>query len=75
MSERALVEFKVAVDTWLPKMDDEARREAVDYVIARRAGVAMTKRTKVLDQATLHPGQGSRSTRSPAAGGTIKFET
>ena len=31
-SKSPLVEFKAAVDTWFPKMDDEARREAVDYV-------------------------------------------
>jgi hypothetical protein len=34
----ALAEFKVAVDIWLSKMDDNARREAVEYVIAT-AGV------------------------------------
>ena len=33
--ERALAEFKDAVDTWLAKMDDETKRAAVEYVTAR----------------------------------------
>ena len=37
VSERALAEFKVAVDTWLAKMDDDAKRAAVEYVTERAA--------------------------------------
>jgi ParB-like chromosome segregation protein Spo0J len=33
----ALAEFKVAVDIWFSKMDDDAKREAVEYVIAKGA--------------------------------------
>jgi hypothetical protein len=33
-AQRALAEFKVAVDVWFSKMDDNAKREAVEYVIA-----------------------------------------
>jgi len=32
-SSAALAEFKVAVDTWLPKMSDTHREQAVDYVL------------------------------------------
>jgi hypothetical protein len=34
-SQRALVEFKYAVDQWLPQMDDDTKREAVEYAIAK----------------------------------------
>jgi hypothetical protein len=33
-AQRALAEFKVAVDIWFAKMDDSAKREAVEYAIA-----------------------------------------
>jgi hypothetical protein len=33
-AQRALAEFKVAVDIWFSKMDDNAKREAVEYAIA-----------------------------------------
>jgi hypothetical protein len=33
-AQRALAEFKAAVDIWFSKMDDSAKREAVEYVIA-----------------------------------------
>ena len=33
-AQRALAEFKVAVDIWFSKMDDNAKREAVEYTIA-----------------------------------------
>jgi hypothetical protein len=36
-AQRALSEFKVAVDTWFSKMDDDAKREAVQYVLANGA--------------------------------------
>ncbi len=34
-AQKALTEFKVAVDIWFAKMDDEAKRAAVAYVIAK----------------------------------------
>jgi hypothetical protein len=33
-AQRALAEFKAAVDIWFSKMDDSAKREAVEYAIA-----------------------------------------
>jgi hypothetical protein len=33
-AQRALAEFKAAVDIWFSKMDDNAKREAVEYAIA-----------------------------------------
>jgi hypothetical protein len=36
-SKRALAEFKIAVDHWMPKMTAAARAEAVDYVVASRS--------------------------------------
>lgn len=33
-AQSALAEFKAAVDIWFSKMDDNAKREAVEYVIA-----------------------------------------
>jgi hypothetical protein len=44
--QRALVEFKYAVDHWLPHMDDDTKREAVEYAIAKskaRASCAIDK--------------------------------
>jgi len=44
--QRALVEFKYAVDHWLPQMDDDTTREAVEYAIAKskaRASCAIDK--------------------------------
>ena len=40
-AQRALAEFRVAVDIWFAKMDDGAKREAVAYVIAKD-GVAVS---------------------------------
>ena len=39
-ARRALAEFKVAVDIWFSQMDDNAKREAVEYAIAS-GGVTM----------------------------------
>jgi DNA-binding Lrp family transcriptional regulator len=36
-AQKALAQFKVAVDIWFSKMDDDAKREAVEYVIAKGA--------------------------------------
>jgi hypothetical protein len=33
-AQRALAEFKAAVDIWFSKMDDSTKREAVEYAIA-----------------------------------------
>ena len=33
-AQKALAQFKIAVDIWFAKMDDDAKREAVDYVKA-----------------------------------------
>lgn len=30
-----LAEFKAAVDHWFPKMDEDAKRDAVDYAITK----------------------------------------
>jgi hypothetical protein len=38
LSQQALVEFKVAVDIWVDKMDDHDRQAAINYV---RAHVAL----------------------------------
>jgi hypothetical protein len=32
LAQKALAEFKVAVDTWFAKMDDEAKQAAIAYV-------------------------------------------
>jgi hypothetical protein len=34
-AQKALAEFKVAVDIWFGKMDDVTRRDAVDYAIEK----------------------------------------
>jgi hypothetical protein len=34
-TQKALAEFKVAVDLWFKKMDDDAKREAIEYVTAK----------------------------------------
>ena len=34
-AQKALAEFKIAVDIWFAKMDDGAKREAVDYVTTK----------------------------------------
>jgi len=37
-AQKALAEFKVAVDVWFAKMDDDAKREAVHYAIEKGPG-------------------------------------
>jgi hypothetical protein len=39
-SQMALAQFKYAVNHWFPQMDDDAKREAVEYVIAKGGATA-----------------------------------
>jgi hypothetical protein len=44
--QRALVEFRYAVDHWIPQMDDATKRKAIEYAIAKskvRASCAIDK--------------------------------
>lgn len=40
-AQKALDEFKYAVNQWLPQMDDDTKREAVEYAIAK-SGVTVS---------------------------------